>query len=306
MLQIEDKILTQEYRCFKNVSDYSCVEGEAFHWKILCEQECLPEKESADVYFILETQSHEAFSHWVYEDAIWIPLYLDLKKIYSNCRLVIEKMKDFKKIFLDKYNISPRDIKLRSEINSTNYCFFHTYISLNDITLPETFFKKFSSYLNFIDGEEEKSIPILYLPRGVKENFQGPNNRVYNVQNKLKELVIDLGGVIYETDMPHTLDEQISIVRRSKLIILDYGSNLWVNGCFAKDSMIITLNIGWQQHDIFPSIKCLWDYINSKNFLTQIFAKYTESTLNDGTPFIFFDFEEIKKILLCLYNTSED
>jgi hypothetical protein len=124
---------------------------------------------------------------------------------------------------------------------------------------------------------------------------------MYNIQDNLKKLVLDLSGVVYETDKTTRLDEQISIVSRANIIILDYGSNLWVNGCFANNSVILCLNIGWQQHKLFPSLEFIWNYICSQNRITEIFADYTPPTFMNDTAVVSFDLQLIKNTLLYAY-----
>jgi hypothetical protein len=296
---IQDKIISPEIRCFQNVTNYSSTEDPSFHWSIDYEEEIYPVENSSNIYFILESANHEAFSHWVYESSVWLPQYIELKKTFPSCSLIIEKWKDFKKLFFKKYSISEENIQLRSQLPSTNFCFFHTYTSLNDKNMPTIFYKNITSYVEFlnIDNTRNKDISILYLPRGTKENLQGPNNRIYNIQNNLKKLVLDLSGVVYETDTTTSLDNQISIVSRANIVILDYGSNLWVNGCFANNSLLLCLNIGWQQHKLFPSLEFLWNYISSQNRITEIFADYTPPTFENDTAVISFDFEQVKNTL---------
>jgi hypothetical protein len=129
-----------------------------------------------------------------------------------------------------------------------------------------------------------KTIPFLYLPRGIKENMTGTNDRKYDVQPILKELIVSMGGVVYETDNTTDLSEQIAMVRSSKYIILDYGSSLWVNGLFACDSRIICLNVGWAQHLQFPSLEFIYNKILEKNILKEIFSIGQISPEKDGIP----------------------
>jgi hypothetical protein len=132
-----------------------------------------------------------------------------------------------------------------------------------------------------------KTIPFLYLPRGLKENMTGTNDRKYHVQPILKELIVSMGGVVYETDNTTDLSEQIAMVRSSKYIILDYGSSLWVNGLFASDSRIICLNVGWAQHLQFPSLEFIYNKILEKNTFKEVCSIGTSTSQEDGIPICF-------------------
>lgn len=294
--------MTSLIKCFENVSYYEPMEGPDFAWKITFEKESLPEHEEKPIYFILDAANQCAFSHWVYESATWFPLYRILQGHFKNLYVVIQDMRSYKKLFMRYYGIDENRLCLRNDMNPKNYCFFHTYISLNDTSIPQVYFNNMMEYKNKVDTiKVEKDIPLLYLPRGIKENLHGPNNRTYDIQNDLKNLVIQLGGTVYETDMTENLEDQIKIVKRSKVIVLDYGSNLWVNGYFAEHSKIICLNIGWHQHPIFPSFGFVWKEIHKTNVVDQIFAYPSDEKTEDGIAIVKFHHQEVfLKILYTL------
>ena len=263
-------------QCFSNVTKFTCLETRKepqYAWEISYDEKKEPGDTSVPIYFILDTINQNAFSHWVYENATWLPSYLQLKEKYPSIRLVIEKWKDFKKLYFHYYNISLDSVCLESDIQEKNFCYFHTYTSFNDKSVPPIYYKNVEEYKKYIDRiQVTKSIPILYLPRGTKENLAGASNRIYNVQNDLKDYVKQLGGTVYETDSSSSLNEQIQVVKQSCIVLLDYGSNLWVNGLFAENSHIICLNLGWHQHPQYPAMGLLWDKIHNSNTLQQIFA----------------------------------
>lgn len=283
-----------DLQSFKNVDLYSCVESTEYSWKITCEREAFPDISSVPIYFILDSANQGAFSHWVYENSTWLPRYLKVREEFPSCKLVLEEWKDFKKLYLNFYGISLSDVCLHSEICSPNYCIFHTYTSLNDEKIPDIYYRNLESYKEKLDFYVvQKDISILYLPRGRKENLQGPNNRQYNIQDDLKQYVSELGGLVYETDTTTSLETQILLVKRAHLVILDYGSNLWVNGLFAKNSHIVCLNIGWNQHPQFPSLGVLWNKISNVNSIHQIFAHNSSSQGENDVPTINFYMPEI-------------
>lgn len=293
-------------RCFKNVSTYFYQEGDEYAWNISCEDEQFPTDSQIPLYFILDSANNAAFSHWVYESSTWLPKFQEILLKYPSCLLVIDTFKSYKKLFTLFYGIPQECIRFKSEIQPTNYCLFHLYTSLNDPHIPSIYFSNLTDYKEKLDRYTEiKDIPLLYLPRGKKENFIGPNNRSYDIQEKLKELVWELGGTVYETDSTRSIVNQIQIVKRSHIVILDYGSNLWVNGMFAEKSSLLCLNIGWKQHEQFPSLKTIWNEIQTKNTLYQVFAKpCSEIPVNsDGVPITQFDMTTVVRTLLSLKET---
>ena len=83
---------------------------------------------------------------------------------------------------------------------------------------------------------------MLYLPRGTIENYREINN-LYRIQSELIPLINQFSSsVTYFTDIStNNMKDQINIVKRSKIIILNEGSNHGINGFFAENSHIIVL-----------------------------------------------------------------
>jgi hypothetical protein len=277
-------------RCFQNVTEYKALEAPDFCWSINYDSESYPMNNESSIYFILDGSNHAAFSHWVYESSNWLPFFLEVQREYPSCYLVVNQMKTFKKLYFDFYGIPQDCILVEPEIEKKNFCFFHTYTSLNDTEPPPIYYGNLINYERILHKslvDHQKEIPLLYLPRGTKENFVGVNNRAYNIQNDLKELVLSMGGTVYETDTTTNLTNQIDIIQKSTVIVLDYGSNLWVNGFFARNSKLICLNIGWNQHIQYPSLAILWDKIQETNTITQIFAHTSDDKQEeDGVPIV--------------------
>ncbi len=289
-----EKCVSPPIKCFENVTHYEPLEGPEFAWNITYEKEALPEDNEKPIYFVLDAVNQAAFSHWVYESATWLPIYKMFQGRFKNFFIVIEDMKSFKKLFLRYYGIEEDRLCLRKDMNPNNYCFFHTYISLNDKSIPDVYFYNLMEYKHKVDTlKVEKDIPLLYLPRGMKENYVGPNNRTYGIQQDLKDYVKQLGGTVYETDTTLRLEDQIQMVKRAKVIVLDYGSNLWVNGYFAENSKIICLNIGWHQHPHFPSFAFVWNEIHKTNVVDQIFAYPSDEKTEDGIAIVKFHYQEV-------------
>lgn len=291
---IIEKCLDPHIKCYENVTDYTPLETPDFAWKITYERESPPFNNIKPIYFILDSLNQGAFSHWVYENATWLPFFVYLQEQFTNVFIVIEDMKSFKKLYLRYYGIAEEKLCLHKDMQKENYCFFHTYISLNDKSIPSIYFQNMIDYKSKVDTiKREKDITLLYLPRGTKENLLGPNNRTYSIQKDLKEFIRQTGGVVYETDNTENLEEQISLVKRAKVIVLDYGSNLWVNGYFAENSKIICMNIGWHQHLTFPSCAFMWNEIHKTNSVYQIFAYPSDEKTEDGIAIVKFHYQEI-------------
>lgn len=295
---LRDSIAETTLKCFQNVKDYKYIEENVIEWEIHCEAQAEPSTEDVPIYFILDTINHHAFAHWVFEDLVFVEEYKKLLQRYPNCQLVIDQERDYKKLFFKYFSIPYENVIVRSQMKETNFCYFHTYLSLNAKTQFSLFFERVEKLKSTFDRiQVTKDIPILYLPRGTKENLQGGNNRVYDVQEELKEIVKSLGGVVYETDRTTDLEEQVRMVKRSMVIILDYGSNLWVNGMFAEQSQIVCLNVGWRQHTIYPSYYKLWEEVVKRNKLTEFFAIGAYGKTENDVAIVRFQKEPIFEFL---------
>jgi hypothetical protein len=226
-------------------------------------------------YYILEwdPDSSSAFAHWVYECAVYIPYYLELKKKIPNLKIYVTNKKKFKDIFLEYLGVELNDIVYSIELPNT--CVFHEFISLGLSFVSDEYKIILDNFLNYFPKKYEKENNILFMPRQVKENYIG-NNRVYNTKDH-EELIIgiDENNKILYTDTIEKLEDQIIMVQNSKTIIVTDGSPSSVNILFSKNSDIIILNDNLikKQVNIYEVYKYIFERIIEKNELN---IKYTK------------------------------
>jgi hypothetical protein len=122
----------------------------------------------------------------------------------------------------------------------------------------------------------------------------------------LKEFVKNLGGTVYETDTTVSLIDQIRLVKSAETIILDYGSNLWVNGFFSRKSQIVCMNIGWNHHNLFPSLRHIWEKIHTTSNVTLIYAHPSEQKAESTVPVVCFHIPSVIHTLLSVLNISRN
>ena len=227
-------------------------------------------------YYILEwcSDSSSAFAHWVYECAVYIPYYLELKKNIPTLKIYITNKKKFKDIFLEYLGVELNDIVYSIELPNT--CVFHEFISLGLNDVSKEYKIVLDNFLNYFPKKYEKDTNILFMPRQVKENYIG-NNRVYYTKDH-EELIlrIDQNNKILHTDTIEKLEEQIKMVQNSKTIIVTDGSPALVNIIFVKNSLVIILNSNFVINHIktYSLIKYIVERIVEKN---EICIEYTEN-----------------------------
>jgi hypothetical protein len=200
---------------------------------------------SEHLYLYLDGAADDPFGHWVFESGIFLPLFHRLKTRYPTIHLFSTNPKQYKEVFYKGFGIDTTDVVSAVEANNT--VIFTQWNSLGDHDITrrtkyciflDSFYKSLISPL----GNVDKTIDILYLPRGVKENFK-INDRHIPAQRYLLDKIQSFfpTTVIYNTDTTTNIREQIQLVRSSKIILLDYGSSLLVNGFFAENSNIIVI-----------------------------------------------------------------
>jgi hypothetical protein len=279
-----------KYNAINNVINYEC---ENFSRWIINNNENSIIKGNIQYYLIIDLPANEAFAHWVYESAIYLPFFNILKKQYPNIKLHFKTMKDYKKLFCNYFNITDNDITLHLKEN--NVCIFPLPIScLNNVELTTDYkllVNNLISNLNIIK-ENNKQYNILLSPRGKKENLVA-NDRLCNVVDVINNIYNNSNNYILYTDDIDNLNEQIQIFSNSKNVILVDGSAYLVNGIFCTNSNIIILgNITLSQMAIYKKLQFIHDLIIKTNKVTHL--PYMNGGYNNSTYF----YNDIKKYLI--------
>lgn len=221
--------------------------------------------------FVIDTLYHDAFSHWVFESAIYLPLFILLKHKYPTLKLYLKEHKIYKKIFCEYFKINENDIIY--ELTYPNTCLLPTPISsLNINSISEKYIYQLDNFLNFFNlKSNEKTIQTVFLPRQTRENYNN-NDRYYNNSDFLQNIDTSHNFILH-TDNVTDLNYQIDIVNSSKNIILMGGSSYFVNGLFCQNSNIIVLDGCMNQINNFIKLKYIHDKICKNNKVT--FCKFT-------------------------------
>ena len=219
--------------------------------------------------------SHEAFAHWVYESAIYLPIFGRLKEMqkYKNIKILLNGRKRFKTLFLNFFNIPESDVCYSIDSGSNNTCIFPSPISaLNDNSLfsdrymqiVDRFIGIFYNYVAVPALEPQYEYTV--LPRQVLENFVS-NDRTYNMDFVYEMIrAKSKSYCILNTDGITDLADQILAVRSSPNVVVTDGSSFLVNNMFCRNQNIYvvdTITVG--QSASYVKLKYIRDRVSVIN-----------------------------------------
>lgn len=250
----EPDTFVEEYPIYftKNVTHIEAINDkeQEFGWNVT-EKE-LDTTGEQQIYLYLDGQFNDPFGHWVFEVGIYLPLFSLLKQQYPTLKLLNLNPKRYKDVFYKGFGLTPDD--LASSFSDKNTIIFTQWNSLGD-HIPyrsELFMQYIKRFWNGLVSSHvplQKTINLLYLPRGSKENFQ-VNDRTLPCQEFLTKHIQNYipNTTIFYTDETENIKDQIGMIRSASYILLDYGSSLLVNGFFAENSIIFVIGDNDQLH----------------------------------------------------------
>ena len=227
---------------------------------------------SAPAYLIIDHYSSDAFAHWIYESAIYLPAYSTLKEMYPSLKLVLSAKKDFKRLFCNYLKIPESDI-LYTIPEGPNECLFPSPISSLSYKEPpppvlhDTYYERFFKLFEDCPTVPKEPVDYLIMPRQSKENYTG-NERTIEfeaIYNYFK-LHPTKSHRILHTDSITDLVDQINELRSAKVIICTDGSALLVNGMFVKNKTILPVHvITPYQASVYPNMSAILMFITERN-----------------------------------------
>lgn len=283
----EENIIVNEieisYKVLKNVESRTCNVNTSemyFHYYTHLKEE----NEEKNILLLFETVYDSAFGHWIYESAIYLPYYKELKKIYPELKLLVKMnpKRTYKKLLFDVFGITDENIYWlkNNDTNSTvisyeNIPINNICISINNIflnTVPIINYDIFKKLIvNFkesvlynleLNNYIEKTTEYLFFPRSKNGENYKPNDRVIDYSSVYKVLK-DKQVMVYDTKNTENFKQQIELLISSKNIFLDWGSAFMVNGLFCRNSDIYIYNFNGDNCK-YPPFSLLCD-INDNN-----------------------------------------
>jgi hypothetical protein len=278
---IEKKYYQNKYNIFRvnNVLKY---EIENFNtWTV--ETSTIGVISTSNYYLIIDTFFHDAFGHWVFESAIYLKLFLELKKEYPNLKLHLKGKKKYKVLFVEYFGINIDDIVYNLEPSNT--CIFPLPISCLNIKENNHLFREYVDDLfTHFSFTLEKEYNILLSPRGRLENYKN-NDRIINTTDIENNLQTMSNTLIMYTDELNDLKTQIDLVKKTNTVVITDGSPFMVNGMFAKNSKIILLG------DMFKS---QMEVYQKNHYIFQKIAENNEIIIIPGSWSWTYSYNDIK------------
>lgn len=211
--------------------------------------------------FVIDIGMIPAFGHWVFESVIYVPIFLRLKRIYPDMKLMVGEYKSYKPLFAKYYGVHVDDILY--SIPPGSLCTIPSPMSLTRKDVCERHRRLIQRMIIPITTEKYE---YTLFPRQT-ENYPANNTTVcYDPIIKY----IDRVGIIYSvyhTSTVTDLCQQISKVQHSRVIIIPDGSAFLVNGLFASNSTIYVVGrlCSEEQSMLYPQIKYILDLVRRRN-----------------------------------------
>ncbi len=238
------------------------------------------DNQSPQIYIIIDTQFHDAFSHWFFESAIWLPKIKFILDAHPNAKIHLKGVKGYKTQILEFFGITADQIATEFSQQNNLCIFVNPCTAFND----QTEYKKFQSMLadfweQFHIELPVKKIDYLLMPRQKKGNYIS-NNREVNTDDLELYLRNISSSSIFNAEHSPTFADQINAVQSSKHILVPDGSAFLVNAFLAKNSVIAVLGdtLVPCQRQVQEKMRVLCEHIEHHNAVM-----YVHSTSNAYT-----------------------
>lgn len=228
--------------------------------------------ETLPIFIIIDTKFHDAFGHWFFESAIWIPKIKFILDRHKNAKILLKESKGYKTQILDYFGIA-QDRVTTQLVEGNNLCIFvNPCTSLNDSRENARFKKLLTEFSNqFQKNNVEKTIDTLLMPRQKKGNYVS-NDRQVNTDDIETYIESIPRCEIFNTDNSPTFLDQVYKVQASKHLIVADGSAFMVNAFLAKNSVVIVLGhlLVPNQRQVQEKTRMICEYIEHRNAVTYV------------------------------------
>ena len=231
------------------------------------------EEKPTSTYLIVELIGSGAFAHWVFEVAIYLPLFLLLKKEIPLLKLAFPvtqytPRRTYKTLFCSFFGIASTDVVYELPPTPKQCIFVSPIAALNNKDYVTMFNLQISHFFREIQHRSstaELCYDFVILPRQTKENFGDKHSTLTQIIDFLKNHNKKI--FVLNTDEITDLKEQIYALSRTKHVIVTDGSAFLVNGLLCREKVIsvVTGIVTPVQCELYPKMKCIRDHITEHN-----------------------------------------
>ena len=238
-------------------------------------------------YWIIDSPGDFALAHWIYESFIFIHILKELNELNelnaqgstgfarsAGIKIMTKNPKKYVKSMLCFFGIKNEVVHQIDNYN--NHSYFPKVYSMNtsqNIETDKYYNLYLNSYISYIQRNISviQSIKAVFLPRNTIDNYS-QNDRIISNTDKIKEIVIENGGMVLDTYSLNNIKYQFSIINNAEIVILDYGSSLFLNCIFLKNKKIYIIDNNDQasSHHRFSINNYLYNMITSNNDVSII------------------------------------
>jgi hypothetical protein len=210
----------------------------------------------------IDSPNHEAFAHWVFESAIFLP---DIRA--QGKRVGVAAKKDYKRLFCKHFGFTEEDIEYTSAPRGST-------LTLMDAPVPPEYPERLRTFFTQFSSTVVPDVDFVLLPRQTKENYVN-NNRPCKLTPYLH--VFETSGRTYRivnTDDITNLQTQIDLVNSGRTVIVTDGSPAIVNGMFCSGKKIYVVREPTLEQQVlrFPMMQLIQTEIQKKNTMHFIDA----------------------------------
>jgi len=229
---------------------------------------------------MIDTLYDDAFGHWVYESAIYLPMFRRLKSTrYLDLKLHSKRRRRYKTLFYNFFGISEADIVYGENTAGipTTAIIPLPISAWNDKEPVSEIYKHyvdefFQAFCGVIDTIP-KSISVLLSPRAKQENYTGNDRQidVTEIERRLRNSATAAVIILHTDQVRDLTDDQIRHIAAAKTLILMDGSAYYVNGLFARKSQILVVGgcCVVQHNQEFPKMAYVHQKILAKGNTVQ-------------------------------------
>jgi hypothetical protein len=227
---------------------------------------------SSQIYIAIDTVHHDAFGHWFFESAIWLPKVKAILDDYPHSKIYSMGSRGYKTQILEYFGI-PSDRVVTAFSEKDNVCIFmNPCTSINDLTEHDKFKEMLVEFSGqFHQTKLKKEINYLLMPRQKKGNYKA-NDREVDTDDLETYFMGIKDSKIFSTENSKTFRDQVKTVQSSRTLLVADGSAFLVNAFLTKNSVVIVLGDALvpNQRRVQEKLRIICEHIEHNNAIMYV------------------------------------